>query len=256
MDTLLRYFEMLSFIPKEPQAISTPDILKKLQDQGYKINLRTVQRDLTTLSSSGIFPFTSTENTKPLHWYWPKGFERLQFPVMTVEEALTFKMVDQFLNPLLPLSVKAQLNDYFQLAESTLKASPISNWLEKVRIVPNGQTLHPAPIDPDVLPVIYQALFQNRNFSATYQRADEIIKNYEVNPLGLVFRNNSIYLVATLWHYHEIKQLTLHRFHRAIEVARSTTDGLNQAAFAAQETLLVGIQNGHQRDFWQINAFP
>ena len=215
MDKILRYFEMLRLIPKEPQSISTPQLLEKLQSQGYDINLRTVQRDLNELSASHLFPFVSTEDTKPLCWFWRQGFERLQLPVMTAEEALTFRLVEKFLDPLLPLSVKDQLNDYFQLADHTLKASPLSNWLDKVRIIPNGQGFRPAQIKAGVVHVIYQALLKNQYFSASYERADEVIKHYEVNPLGLVFRSNTIYLVATLREYPDIRQLALHRFKTA-----------------------------------------
>ena len=36
-----------------------------------------------------------------------------------------------------------------------------------------------------------------------------------MNPLGLVFRNNVIYLVATVGDYSDIKQFVLHRFQHA-----------------------------------------
>lgn len=215
MDTILRYFEMLSFIPKEPDAISTPDLLKKLQDQGYDIDIRTVQRDLNKLSASGLFPFTSSEDTKPLCWFWPKHVPRLQWPLMSADEALTFKLVEQFLEPLLPLSVKAHLADYFSLAESTLKVSPLANWVDKVRIISNNQSLLPAEIDHSVLAVVYEALLKNQRFSGTYQPRNEEIKVYEINPLGLMFKGSAVYLVATLWNYQDIKQLALHRFSEA-----------------------------------------
>jgi predicted DNA-binding transcriptional regulator YafY len=58
-------------------------------------------------------------------------------------------------------------------------------------------------------------LFKNRRFNATYQAIDKPLKSYEVNPLGLVFRHNLIYLVATINDYLDIKQLALHRFKNA-----------------------------------------
>lgn len=156
MDTILRYFEMLRFIPKGEPGISTPDLLKKLQDKGYKIDIRTVQRDLIKLSASGsLFPFTSSEDTKPLSWFWPKDAPRLQLPLMTADEALTFKLVETFLESLLPPSIKLHMADYFQLADNTLKASPLACWIDKVRIIPNGLSLLPAEINSVVLPVIY-----------------------------------------------------------------------------------------------------
>ncbi|WP_432745303.1 WYL domain-containing protein [Methylobacter sp. G7] len=212
MDTILRYFEMLRFIPKEPASISTPDLQKRLQDNGYKIDLRTVQRDLNKLSASGLFPFTSTEDTKPLSWFWPKETPRLQLPLMTADEALTFKLVETFLESLLPPSIRMHMAEYFQLADNTLKASPLACWIDKVRIIPNGLSLLPAEIDSVVLPVIYEALLKNCRFDATYQGRKSVAKTYEMSPLGLVFRNNVIYLVATIGDYSDIKQFALHRF--------------------------------------------
>lgn len=215
METILRYFEMLRLIPKEPDCISTPDLLKKLQDEGYDVDIRTVQRDLNKLSASGLFPFTSSEDTKPLCWFWPKNVPRLHFPLMSADEALTFKLVEQFLDPLLPLSVKAHLADYFALAENTLKVSPLADWIDKVRIVSNNQSLLPAEIDRAVLDVVYEALLKNQRFSGAYQPRNEEIKVYEVNPLGLMFKGSAVFLVATLWDYQDIKQLALHRFSKA-----------------------------------------
>lgn len=117
MDTILRYFEMLRFIPKEPGSISTPDLLKKLQDEGYQIDIRTVQRDLNKLSASRLFPFTSSEDTKPLCWFWPKDAPPLQLPLMSADEALTFKLVETFLESLLPPSIRSHMAEYFKLAD-------------------------------------------------------------------------------------------------------------------------------------------
>lgn len=226
MDTILRYFQMLRFIPKEPDSISTPDLLLKLQDLGYEVDIRTVQRDLNKLSASGLFPFTSSEDTKPLCWFWPKHALRQQFPLMTTEEALTFKLVEQFLIPLLPLSIKNQLGDYFALADGTLKISPLANWVDKVRIIPNNQSLLPAQINSEVLSVVYEALLKNKRFTAVYRRrgkpTDEI-KPYEVNPLGLMFKGSAVYLLATLWDYSDVKQFAMHRFQEATLLEKTVT---------------------------------
>lgn len=215
MDSLLRYFYMLRLIPKAPRTISTPELLHKLNDAGYIVDLRTVQRDLNMLSSSHLFPISSTENTKPLCWFWPEGFNRVQLPMMSSDEALTFKLVETFLEPLLPPAIRSHMEEYFQLADNTLKASPLACWIDKVRIIPNGLSLLPAEIDAAVLPVIYEALLKDHRFVTTYQGRESEAKTYEVNPLGLVFRNNLIYLVATVGDYSDIKQFALHRFQHA-----------------------------------------
>jgi predicted DNA-binding transcriptional regulator YafY len=218
METLLRYLEMLRLIPVEPASISTQELLAKLQERNYPLDIRTLQRDLNKLSASSLFPFASTDNTRPLRWFWPKKRPRWQFPAMTPTEALSFKLVEQFLKPLLPYSVNQQLTDYFALAAATLSHSPFARWTDKIRFVSNNLSLIAPVIDSHVLTVVYDALLKNQRFTGIYQscrRPDNETEAYEVNPLGLVFKDQTIYLTATLWDYHDIRQLALHRFKAA-----------------------------------------
>ncbi|BBL60826.1 hypothetical protein A1507_13025 [Methylomonas koyamae] len=212
MDSLLRYFDMLSMIPKAPNSISTPDLLSKLVDAGYEVDIRTVQRDLVKLSVSRLFPISSTADTKPLRWQWPSNTKRVQLPTMTSNEALSFKLVEMFLEPLLPPSIKSLLADYFEAADRVLAVSPLAGWVDKVRQIPSSLTLQPPEIDATVLAVVYEALLKDLRMKATYHAIERDAKTYEVNPLGLVFRHNVIYLVATINDYIDIKQLALHRF--------------------------------------------
>lgn len=207
-----------------------------------------MQRDLNKLSASGLFPFTSTEDSKPLSWFWPKDAPRLQLPLMTADEALTFKLVETFLESLLPPSIRLHMAEYFQLADNTLKASPLACWIDKVRIIPNGLPLLPAEIDAVVLPVIYEALLKNCRFDATYQGRKSAIKTYEMNPLGLVFRNNVIYLVATIGDHLDIKQFALHRFKYATmgEKAIAVPVNFKKDDYIAQGEFDYPVITGHQ----------
>ena len=215
MDSLLRYFDMLCLIPKAPNSISTPELLEKLQSTGYDVDLRTVQRDLIKITSSPLFPISSTEGKKPLRWFWIDNSSPMQFPMMSTDEALTFKLAEIFLEPLLPPSVRSRLSGYFDLADKRLQESKFEHWAEKVGVVPNNLPLLPAEIEPSVLAVVYEALLKNQRFKATYHAVHNSEKTYDINPLGLVFRHNVIYLVATIFEYTDIKQLALHRFKNA-----------------------------------------
>jgi predicted DNA-binding transcriptional regulator YafY len=215
MDTLLRYFDMLCLIPKAPNSISTPEILNQLQKMDYDVDLRTVQRDLVKISVAPLFPIASTENTKPIRWFWADNVKHTQFPLMSTDEALTFKLAEMFLEPLLPPSVRSRLSGYFELADRRLQESKFGHWAEKVGVVPNNLPLLSPEIQPSVLGVVYEALLKNQRIRATYHAVHNFEKVYDINPLGLVFRHNVIYLVATLFEYIDIKQLALHRFKSA-----------------------------------------
>jgi predicted DNA-binding transcriptional regulator YafY len=78
-----------------------------------------------------------------------------------------------------------------------------------------GRRLLSPEIQPSVLGVVYEALLKNQRIRATYHAVHNFEKVYDINPLGLVFRHNVIYLVATLFEYIDIKQLALHRFKSA-----------------------------------------
>ena len=41
----------------------------------------------------------------------------------------------------------------------------------------------------------------------------------------------------------------------AFNVARRTTDGLNQSLLTAQESFLIGVEDCHQAHLWQVQAF-
>jgi predicted DNA-binding transcriptional regulator YafY len=258
MDSLLRYFDMLSMIPRQPNSISTPDLLNKLLDAGYLVDIRTLQRDLDKLSASHLFPITNEGNTKPLRWQWPSNTKRIQLPTMTSNEALTFKLVQTFLEPLLPPSIRSHMADYFHCAENVLHASPLATWFNKVQIIPNSLSLQPPEIDAEILAVIYEALLKNHRLKATYHAVERDAKTYEVNPLGLVFRHNVIYLVATIADYHDIKQLALHRFVAAelTNTAVNMPDGFSLAEYIKQGEFDYPTNDAHQTILTKFKISP
>lgn len=215
MDSMLRYLDMLSVIPKAPESIATPDLLAKLQAQGYQVDLRTIQRDLNKLSRSPLFPISSTEGSKPLRWFWPQQIPKVQFPLMTSSEALMFKLVDTYLDPVVPPVVKSALSDYVHQAENILQKSPLGTWTDKVKIIPNSMRLLPAEIQPDALMIVYEGLLKNVQINILYHPLDRDSRSYLINPLGLVCRHNVMYLVAMDTKDSVVKQFALHRFENA-----------------------------------------
>jgi len=211
-EATLRYLAMLRCVPRRPGKISASAMRERLVEQGFEVTLRTVQRDLHHLS--GMFPLISDEPAKPTGWSWSGAVEDL--PAMEPHTALAFVLAQRFLEPLLPPATLAALAPHIARAEAVLDnlgRSGLGAWPGKVRVVPRGQRLLPAPIDPRVLEVVYAALLGGRCFDARYRpRGAAGAVDYEVNPLGLVFRDAVVYLVCTLWDYQDVKQLALHRF--------------------------------------------
>ena len=227
MDTLLRHWHMLRRIPRYPRKISTAELEASLDAAGYPTSRRTIQRDLDKLSVE--FPLV-TDGNKPSGWSWQADSEIFDVPGMDTSAALTFRMVDTYLSRLLPKGCLAALGPHLRRADSMLQqleGSGLKNWPGKVRIVQRTQTLRPPEISSEVMATVYEALFHDRQFLGVYRsRGEKEAHEFVVNPLGLVFSDPVIYLVATLWQYPDIRLLALHRF----ESTRLLMDGCRRPA--------------------------
>ena len=215
-DTLLRQWKMLSMIPRSPRKIETATLESMLENAGYKITRRTIQRDLEKLSD--YFPLMCDDKNTPYGWSWMKSAEVFDIPGIEPNAAVAFSLAEQYLSKLLPQTTVEHLQPYFKAARGVLNTKPdgLGSWKNKVRIVPQGQTLEPPKTNLQVIDVIYEALLDNRQFDAKYlPRDSDKIKNYNINPLGLVFRQNSNYLLATSDESMQVKQFALHRFKSA-----------------------------------------
>ena len=215
-ETYIRQWAMLRHIPRLPRKIPASSLLSLLEQDGYKVSKRTIERDLHSLS--GIFPLECDDRNKPFGWSW-FGKDVLDIPSMDMPIAMTFSLASQFLTPLLPRSSKAHLEPHFKQAEKVLKNTEKSGqgkWLNKVRVLNRGQALIPPEISPHILDTVYEALLTDKCIDITYQSSiTSEVKEYEVNPLGLVFKDATVYMVSSLWRYDDIKQLVVHRIKTA-----------------------------------------
>lgn len=226
-DTLLRHWTLLRTIPRAPRGITVAELHRHVEQEGYPVRRRTVERDLDLLS--GLFPLSCDDSQRPYLWSWPQD-RLLDVPGMDPTTALTFVLASQFLEQVLPRTSLGLLSPYFQHARAMLDAANpggVAAWPDKVRILPRGLKLIGPPIDPQILDTVYGALLADRRFQCTYRPRDVVEdKDYQVNPLGLVVRDAVTYLVCTLWDYDDIKQLALHRIR--------TADALNTPARSPQ----------------------
>lgn len=227
METLLRHWHMLRLLPRHPRKISTADLESALDSAGFPTSRRTIQRDLDKLSTE--FPLVSDGN-KPAGWSWQASAAAFDIPGMDTAAALTFQMVDTYLRRLLPQGCLQALQPHLARAEQLLEqleGGGLKNWPDKVRIVQRTQSLQPPVIDAAVVDVVYEALFHDRQFLGCYHsRNDGTRREFVVNPLGLIFSDPLIYLVASLWDYPDVRLLALHRF----DSARLLKDGCRRPA--------------------------
>ena len=226
--TLMRQWEMMKILTVSRSDStqggrwdSSSEITEKLNEAGFTVSARTVQRDLMELKE--IFPIELNDKSpRNYGWRWEKG-KNLNIPGMGIPEALAMRLVEMHLRQMLPASMLEGLHGLFGIAEeklSNLKLNARNNstdWLSKVHSVPPTQPLLPPRIDQEVQADIYQALLEGRQISAIYQpRSSDKPKKYVLHPLGLIMRGSVSYLVATASDYKEPQLYALHRFKKAL----------------------------------------
>ncbi len=212
---LLRQWKMLQLLPsKWPKDAAT--LRDELEEAGFNVDLRTVQRDLRELME--VFPITAKEG-RPIAWRWDRN--AMSFDVLGMDNtaALTMKMVSEFMTSLLPKSCLESLNPSLRRAETILEeqeGAGFSAWPDKVRVALRTQPLIPPDIDESTLDVIYEALFKNRRLKALYlKKGSDTPTEYVTNPLGLIVTDPILYLVTTLRDYDDIMLLAVQRFQSA-----------------------------------------
>lgn len=216
------------------------EIAAKLNEAGYDVSVRTVQRDLKELSE--IFPIElNDKNARDYGWRWAKG-ANLDIPGMSVSEALAMRLVEAHLKQLLPASLLEGLNGVFSLAQAKLDKLEKQNnnhakdWLDKVRVVPPAQPLLPPVVMKEVQAAIYQGLLEDKQLMVSYQAASsDHPKDYVLHPLGLIMRGAVTYLVASARNYSDAHLYALHRFSQVeiLAAAARTPKGFNLDAAIA-----------------------
>jgi predicted DNA-binding transcriptional regulator YafY len=217
-DTLFRHWHMLRLVPRYPNKVTVTELKNTLENQGFSITARTLQRDLQELSR--IFPLIVDEREKPFGWSWQKNARSFDLPGLTVPEALTWAMAEQHLKHLLPVSIMEHLQPHFKAAHHRLNGEPQPQnsraWLDKVRTVPPTQPLLPPQIDESVHRKISHALLHEKQVEVKYRKkGQEQLNTYRIHPLGLVQRGPVIYLYCRLFDYEDARLLALHRIEDA-----------------------------------------
>jgi predicted DNA-binding transcriptional regulator YafY len=235
----LRQWIIMRSIPRHPRKTTAADIAERLREEGIRTTRRTIERDLNDLS--GLFPLVVDDRSRPYGWSWSAEGVPLDVPGMEPETALTFKILEHFAGRMLPKHTLSRLRPHIDLADQVLRnldpAEGLRIWPDRVRVLPRGLQLREPETDPGVVAAVYQALLERRRFRLQYySRFQACEREYEVNPLGLLFRDQVIYLVCTLWDYDDIKQLALHRMRQLdfLDTPVREPEAFDMDAFIAQ----------------------
>lgn len=239
-EAIERVVTMLSMIPRAPRKTTVKELMEQLTERGFTIkHRRTVERDLVSLSKSRHFPLLC-DGHKPAGWSWVQGAQMLDIPCMDAHTALTFRLAARFLEPMLPRSTLRFLDPHFEKAGQILQSrggQKLSDWPSKIHVLPKGQQLLQPEITQEIIEVIYSALLEEKRFLARYRkRGAKTAKEYKVDPLGLVYRNDQVYLICCVQGRDNPIQLVLHRLKSAklLDEVRQAPDDFDLASYVQE----------------------
>jgi predicted DNA-binding transcriptional regulator YafY len=214
---LLRMLKLLKLLPSRGTGKTVSELTKALNDAGYDIAKRQVERDLNKLMEA--FPLDKNDNSIPHGWKWGAG-AAIDLPGMTMEEALSLHLVEDTIKQLMPVSMLEGLESRFRLAEKQLSALSKENrkakWASKVRVVTQTMPLIPPVIDSTVLSTVQEALLADLQIDIEYHAMHYVEgKQKRLHPLAMVTRGAVTYLIATAFEDDEARLYALHRINKA-----------------------------------------
>lgn len=246
-DTLARLLELLQAIPHRRYA-SPEELTRALNNRGYAVHVRTVQRDLQMLREH--LPLDVRDDSKPHGWGWrsapPDGIAGIG-----ASEALMVALVERHMQAALPANMMDTLKPTFDRARLRLERlgqkSGAAHWASKVAASPAALVgLAPKTLR-SVREALSEALLQERQVDCSYRAGVKgAPKRYRLHPLGIVLRGNALYLVATKGCGTPAAFFALHRFESAEACLESVShqDGLTLEAAMLRSRGQFGVPPG------------
>jgi hypothetical protein len=132
-NTIARQWELLAALPSRGPGITAAELRLRLVDAGFTTTKRTIERDLNDMSL--IFPIICDARSTPYAWYWRPG-SAISLPGISLADALTLRLVEGGLKPLVPSFIWSAIAPRFMDATNKLEAlsieNPAAGWADKV----------------------------------------------------------------------------------------------------------------------------
>jgi predicted DNA-binding transcriptional regulator YafY len=243
-NSLARQWELLRCLPPKGPGKTARELVQELKKAGFEVSKRTVERDLGDLLEA--FDLNCNNAGVPYGWHWIPGASP-EMPGLTLAEALSLRLLENYLQPLLPASVLSVLAPRFSSATKKLdllgEENAVARWTDKVRAVSPSLPFLPPKIADGVLETVQEAVLLERQIEVDYQafHAPEASK-LRLHPLAIVQRGPITYLIATAFDYADIRLYAVHRIAAALltaEPAKRSSD-FDLDAYIAQGGLLFG----------------
>jgi predicted DNA-binding transcriptional regulator YafY len=216
LESLQMALEMARRIPRG-RSVTARELQQQLSDAGYERDMRTIQRQLETLSE--YFELERDDTSKPYRYSWKERAKGLSLPGLSAQESLLLTLAEQQLRALLPARLMGSMQGFFAQAREQLGGTngPTREkaWLKKVRVVSTSQPLLPPKVASKVFEEVSNALYADVWLDVEYTNAAGKSAKRRVMPLGLAQQGPRMYLVCRFEGYDNERSLALHRMQSA-----------------------------------------
>lgn len=286
-DRYTRQDYLLTLLPdssKDFNKQAQKAVLDELRREGYEVSEKTAfERDIKALIHRGkLYPgdpddldhadddddedSASGGKKKPSAQTWYKYHKTsLRFESLSVTDALSLNLLENFLKPILPVDTVKKIKPIFQQAREKLKrevgGNKLARWIERVAVVSPTPPFLPPKLDDALLieyhpgksqeeikklcdaasDTIRTCIFEEQQVEIRYVKPGTEPRWHTVNPLGLVQRDQITYLLAT---YPNDKKdpptVLLFAMHRVIDAKKAYVPAKAPENFSLQAYLASG----------------
>lgn len=234
---LIRILAELKVIPVSPKWVSTKDIHNHLTSIGIEVTPRTIQRDLMELTE--IFGLTFGDSPEGYKWSFAYDSPHQFIPALSQDEALSLKMVQEYLEKFLPSQTFEKLTALFKKSDDVLqKSSSYDRWPNLVKAIPPSLAFTPIPVNQEIIDNIYTALLNQQHLTIKYHKKN---KCYKVKPVGVIVRDQKLVLVCQYEGFDNFRNLLIHRIQEADIIDEKFELNFNLQVYIDKQALAVSL---------------
>ncbi|MBF38687.1 helix-turn-helix transcriptional regulator [Idiomarina sp. UBA4520] len=197
-ETLKRIYAMYEFLHR--QDATAVEICQELQNKGYSIDKRSVQRDLTDFNGvMGLHTVSEARGPKAAVWS-VDHIDFLSLKDNNYAAALAIVMAEKQLAATAPPEIMTQLNKPFLKAKKLIESDQgvIGRWYQKVKVANPSHWLKAPVLNEDIYTTVKEAALENSVLEMKYKKhgGDKTFEHLTVTAKAIFFRGNVAYLVA------------------------------------------------------------
>lgn len=192
-----------SLIPGEPGATTSTEIRQRLVDDGFEVSERTVQRNLRSLHEALPEDLVrDSGNRRKDRWFWHREARVGNLTGRTLSEALALTTLAGNFRHVVPGSILANLDAPIERAKKFLASTSqpqVRHWSDKLVFIHGPMYRQPPDTNKEIADTVTEAVYAERKVEIAYRTGhgpDITEKKEEVNPLGLLNRNNLMHLIT------------------------------------------------------------